>query len=214
MRNRIIGIVGMRGHGKSTLLRELVDGASKMLIIDTLVEHSDPDEDALWKALPVLSNSYLDAIHKIETNKFDRHALLLPPVQDHQQIVFEYYCKAAFAAAVRYKQPVFFVIEEADWFSNPNWENEGLTLLIQYGRHGPVNLIWTARNIGAVSRKLTSETDAYFLFHIQEPGWLDSLGERLGVDVADRVKLLQPQQYITVKTGGLWGAHAEGKETE
>jgi hypothetical protein len=194
-RNSIIGIAGMRGHGKSTILREKVSGLPRVLIIDTLADHGE------WA--PRLPGGEREQIDAITAGKFTCNSVLVPVEEDAQQFLFQAYAKACYASAVQQKQEVTLVVEEVDWYSNPNWENEGLKLIVQYGRHGPVNLVWTARNLGSVSRKLTSETDLYILFSVQEPAWLDALSERLGADVSSEVSGLEQFHYIIVDNRGV-----------
>ena len=92
-------------------------------------------------------------------------------------------------------------LEEIDYYCSSGFQNFGLNLIVQYGRHGPVNLLWTARNLVKVSRTLTSETDIYILFRMQEPAWLDALAERLGDEVAQEVSTLEKFEYLTVEEG-------------
>jgi len=196
--NSIIGLSGMRGHGKSTLLRKSLSDQPRVLVIDTLGEHQKGEDHAGWTK--PLEGNIGNNIDSIVAGRFSRATVLLPVDEEEQQASFLYYCRAVYAAARRLKETITLVVEEIDWYSQPGWENEGLKLIIQYGRHGPVNLVWTARNIGSVSRKLTSETNHYFLFHVQEPIWIDAMVKRLGANVAEAVmNLCNKRPYVNGK---------------
>src|SRR5258708_15219672 len=198
--NAIIGVVGMRGHGKSTKMRETLHDRPHVLVVDRLAEHGGEGNNPGWTE--TLKGSISQNINRILSGKWQRVSVLLPVNEEEQQIAFLYYCRAVYACARKLKSDLTLVVEEIDWYSKPNWENEGLKLIIQYGRHGPVNLVWTARNIGSGSRKLTSETDMYVLFRVQEPIWLDAMRERLSTEVAERVSELPEFHFLLTDKSG------------
>ncbi|MCI0558286.1 MAG: hypothetical protein MN733_07300 [Nitrososphaera sp.] len=193
--NSIVCIAGMRGEGKSTFLRRILANLNRVLIIDTLAEHSD------YKT--VSQEEYIKAAR---SGPF-RLRTLIPPQSDEQQQAFETFAKLTFALAQESASRITLAIEEVDWYSHPSAENPGLNLLIQYGRHGPVDLLYTTRSLVSISRKLTSETDCYILFRQQEPRWLDALADRVGDDVAQEVELLQRYHYVKV-TQNVWSIHS------
>lgn len=197
MNNAIVAISGMRGKGKTTLLRSILSNISRVLICDTLAEHKEfapPYEGSLYQQLT-------EFMSDAEGN-FTRSAYL-PVETEKQSFSFELWARMVYAVASQYGR-IAFAVEEIDYFSRPNAENDGLNILIQYGRHAQVDLIYTTRSLVSISRKLTSETDTWLLFRQQEPRWLDALADRVGDEIANEVEKLEPFSYIHVRKDGRW----------
>jgi hypothetical protein len=158
-------------------------------VIDTLGEYSE-----IFPPLPgqltLAEQVYLFAKWRPESSV--QASFLLPP--EHMSTAFNYLCKAAYMAG-----NLTLVIEEIDYFSKPTWNEPGLDLLIRYGRHRNVNVIYTVRNLVETSRRLTSQTDAFVIFRIDEPRYLDEIEKRLGVDVAVRVANLGEHEHTIVE---------------
>jgi len=74
--------------------------------------------------------------------------------------------------------------------SQPNWLPPGFDKLCRLGRHRAISIAWTAQRMSEVARRLTSATDRFFLFRHTEPRDIESIQQRCGVEVADRVSRL------------------------
>ena len=171
LQNLIIGIPGMKGYGKSTYLKELVEGESSLAIVDTLGEHKEwcpecPGE-SIREQVEMLS----------EPPEEFRWSFMLNPSDSESHL--DYLCKAAYRAG-----GMTFVLEEADYFSSANRDCEGMELLIRYGRHRGINLVWLCRNVVEVSRRLSSQTDAFVMFRTSEPLYIEKLAKRLSPELA------------------------------
>lgn len=196
--NSIICVAGMRGHGKSTFVRNALSGVKRILICDALGEHQ-----SIAPAYSGTLAEQLKAFSKeTERDTFSR-SFLLPADREQQDLAFHLLCRMAYICAARDGR-IAFAIEEVDYFSRSNAENPGLNIIIQYGRHAPVDVIYTTRSLVSISRRLTSETDAWILFRQQEPRWLDALADRVGQDVAQAVEQLERFQYVQVDNNGEW----------
>jgi len=209
--NLIVGVTGKRGHGKSEWVRRHLISDNRLLIADALGEHRD------WTtSLDCDLPEQLSIIAAQGKNAF-RLACPLPIDDEEKLIAIDYLCRAAYLAARFAEAPVTLVIEECDHraASTANWTNPGLNLLIQYGRHGPVNVVWTARYMGAVSRRLTSETDIHILFAVHEPRWLEAIADRLGEQAAEEASKLKRYHYLKIIPAQslIIGVNADGKET-
>lgn len=184
-RNYILGVFGRKNSGKSTFVSERAAGIPRLGVIDTLGEYSQifpPCPGALPEQVLMLSQNQAPM----------QYSYLLPP--QHFATAFNYLCKAAYMGG-----NLTLVIEEIDYFSKPNWNEEGLDLLIRYGRHRNVNVIYTVRNLGETSRRLTSQTDYYVAFRVTEPLYLDAIAERLSDDAALRIANLGEHEHIIVE---------------
>lgn len=184
--NYILGVAGRKGSGKSTFVRQRLPGIERLAIIDTLGEYT-----ADVPAAPGEPWEQVLALAKFRNLEPFRMSFLLPPHET--SAVFDALCRAAYMAG-----NCTVVIEEIDYFSKPSWNEEGLDLLIRYGRHANVNIIYTVRNLVETSRRLTSQTDVFVFFNVDEPRYLDGIEERFGPEVSTRVALLENHAYTIV----------------
>lgn len=184
MQNVIVGVAGMKGHGKSTYLRNMLQDEPALALVDTLGEHSAWCEPF---PSPLLEDQVLFLAGPPPSF---RHSFVLPAGKELEPH-FNFLCRAAYISG-----GMTVAVEEVDYFSSSGSDAEGLELLIRYGRHRGVNLVWVARNLVEVSRRLTSQTDAYVLFRTQEPRYIEGLGERLTPEIAREVEQLPQFEYI------------------
>ncbi len=154
VQNRIIGIVGRKGSGKSTVLREIVSCQPRVVIFDTMAEHSSPN---LFSSL----DKCFDYLDQMGRTPFFHCAFR--PAEGEEETLNEL-AEAAFNVG-----RLCFALEEVPWFSTAAYQPEGLDLLSRMGRHRRVDLVWTAQRMAEVSRRLTSATGAFVLFSITEP---------------------------------------------
>lgn len=209
LQNLIIGIPGMKGYGKSTYLKELVEGEESLVIVDTLGEHKEwcpecPGE-SIREQVEMLA----------EPPESFRWSFMLNPSDSESHL--DYLCKAAYRAG-----GLTFVLEEADYFSSANRDCEGMELLIRYGRHRGINLVWLCRNVVEVSRRLSSQTDAFVMFRTAEPLYIEKLAKRLSPELALEIQSLprfhylicQPGQSTEVVRGVTRGTHGSQSTTE
>jgi len=154
LQNKIVGIVGRKGSGKSTALRELTCCRPRVVIFDTQAEHPSPNTFySLDRCL-----EYLDA----HTRDPFFHCALRPRGKEEEVL-------NGLADEVYRVGGICFAVEETPWFSTPVSQPEGLDLISRMGRHRRVDLVWTAQRMVEVSRRLTSATDVFVLFAMTEP---------------------------------------------
>lgn len=175
LQNRIVGICGRKGSGKSTALREIVNSQERVIVFDTMGEHESPN---IFTSLePCLS--YL-ARHARDTFF---HCSLRPYSNERQSL--DALAREAFRIG-----NVCFAVEEVPHFSTAVSQPAGLDLLSRMGRHKQVDLVWTAQRLAEVSKRLTSATDVFILYACKEPRDLEALADRCGSDVAVQVQKL------------------------
>lgn len=173
--NKILGVVGRKGSGKSTALREILSCRARVVLFDTMGEHTS------W-----IPNSFRDVDQCIDylfdSEKKERFAcsLLGGDESDLNDL-----CRAVFDTG-----SLCFAVEEIPYFSTANSQPEGLDLLSRMGRHAQVDLVWTAQRMAEVSRRLTSATDCFVLFKLTEPRDVEALADRCGQEIAQRVREL------------------------
>lgn len=183
MQNVICGIAGMKGYGKSTYLQQLLQNDQCLALIDTLGEHSSWCPECPERNIAAQVRALASPPEKF------RWSFRLPPGKAAS--AFNFLARAAYMAG-----EMTFAVEEIDYFSSANADEEGTELLVRYGRHRRVDLVWLTRNITDVSRRLTSQTDCYVFFRIQEPRYIESLGDRIGYEVAEEVAVLPKFHYL------------------
>lgn len=187
-----IAIAGKRGTGKSLYLYQLLADEERLLLVDTLGEHAD------WTQ--PLAGEVGEAIDAIANAESFRYSFLLSTDEETGAEDFNFLCRAAYLKG----GPTTLAIEEIDYFSNAGWQQPGLDLLCRYGRKPPhnVNLIYTVRNLNETCRRLTSQTNLYVLFRLDEPRYRDALADRLTDDIAQQISELPPLHYIISQPDG------------
>lgn len=188
----VAGVAGMAGEGKSTLLRSLLSEETRLVIIDTLGEHS--------KWCPRFPSDDIAEQVKFLASPPDefRYSFLISPEwldpDTNRNLHFNQLMKG-----IMWGGNMTAVIEECDKWCGSNWCEPGLEGLIDYGRHWKIDMIWATRNLPQVSRKLTSQTTHFFLFAQDEPLYLEKMGERFGDEIITTVAHLEQHHYIKLE---------------
>jgi hypothetical protein len=177
MQNRIIGILGRKGSGKSCALRELVAEVPRLLIWDPMCEHGSlcPNRlDNLQRLVAFLHWSRGKSVWR---------AHYVP----HGDLVEEFDLVAKWV--YRYGRMVL-AVEEVPMVCQPNWVPPGFDHIIRLGRHRRIDVVWTGQRAAEIARRLTAATDVFVLFAQTEARDLEALADRCGVEVAAQVSRL------------------------
>jgi hypothetical protein len=175
LQNRIVGIVGRKGSGKSTAMREITCSQERVVIFDAMAEHRSPNVFySVESCLAYLARHARDLFF---------HCALRPRSQEEESL-------NRLAREVFRLGSICFAVEEVPWFSTPASQPEGLDLIARMGRHRQIDMVWTAQRIAEVSKRLTAATDVFVLFASTEPRDLNALSERCGPEVAGKVQHL------------------------
>lgn len=173
-------VLGMRGFGKTTLVRELVAAEPRMLAYDPLDEHGCLALE--WEAF----RRYVDA--NLPSPRF-RLAL----VDDADWS--EDFC--AIARVLAERQPGYLLLlEEADLVAAPGQEPPAFKWLMRRGRHFGVAVVACTRRPAELSRNVTAFATEMYVFRTQEPRDLAYLIGYIGRDAAAQVEEL-PAPVIT-----------------
>lgn len=174
--NRIVGVIGRKGSGKSTTARELVSCRDRVVIFDLLAEYNSPNVFTDFDEF----SDYLDRHSR------SRMHCAYRPIDDQPEDVFEDVCDAVYDAG-----GLCFVIEEAGRFCGPGHMPNGMDRIIRLGRHRATDTVWCTQRVSEVSRTLTAMTDIFvFVGASTEPRDLNAIAERCGQDVALKVQKL------------------------
>lgn len=122
----------------------------------------------------------------------------------NDELHFASLLKAAYMAG-----DMTLVIEEIDNHCSAQYTPPALKIIVDYGRHRSLDIVWLTRNLPDVSRKLTSQTDLWVLFKQSEPLYLKKLGERFSDEVVSAVESLPKFRYVILdQETGEWEERA------
>jgi len=185
--NLIVTVMGMKGSGKTTLVRELVAERRKVLIIDTACDYS-PKRDGVtvfheWEAgLRALA----------ETPKLSRYRYALRGLPDE---CLDY-------LRVAFELPgVLVVLEEAPYYCSPAKLPAEVARLVLQGRHRSIDQVYVTQRPSLVHRNVTAQSDILVSFAQHEPRDLKYLEQVAGAEFAERVQGLRDFQVAVHFTG-------------
>jgi hypothetical protein len=183
--NRIIGVVGRKGVGKSTFSKEfLLPHIPRLFVYDTMGEHRwIPD---------TFEEQDKAVIYLMESQQYETFQARYVPEVDDEEKDFSEICN------IVYEQGnMCFVIEEVVMMGcSPNFAPPKLRRVTRLGRHRNLDVIYTTQRLEECPRLLTSATDVFVIFSHTEPKSLDRISERCGPEVARKVAAFQGHEFL------------------
>jgi hypothetical protein len=193
VQNRIIGIVGRKGSGKSSRLRELLRYCPRFVGFDPMGEHAPQDGKNRFE-----SPAQLARFLKWSREKETFAGVYVPSGELDEEI--EEVSRLIYA-----RGHLCFACEEVPLYTQAGYMPPLLGKLVRTGRHQQIDLVSTAQRAAEVPRMLTALTDVWILFSQTEPRDLSALADRCGRDVAERVAELGLHDCF------VWDAVAHGE---
>jgi hypothetical protein len=190
VQNRIIGIVGRKGTGKSTRVHELLRYCPRFIVFDVMGEHANEEGENRFESLDQLVR-FLKWSRRQQT-----FAAVYMPSGDLEEEIEEV------SRLVYARGHLCFACEEVPLYTQAGYMPPLFGKLIRTGRHQQIDIAWTAQRAAEVPKTLTALTDVWVLFSQTEPRDLSALADRCGREVADRVAKLGLHDYF------LWDAVA------
>lgn len=185
--NKIVGVIGRKGTGKTTLTAEILKRCDREFIFNTAGDHHwVPDQ------FTNLDEAYVYI--------FDRSADPRPFIgsytpesddEDGLQSDFAEICKAVWESG-----NLTFVVEELPMLSAPQWAPPRFDRIVRLGRHRAINVVYTGQRASECPRRVTAATDVFILFHTSEPADLERIAERCGPEIAQLVSTLGDHEFI------------------
>ena len=180
MRNNIAVLAGQKGTGKTTLARELVAQAPRVVVIDPMGEYGlESGCSPVW-GFEAACEALLDA----EPRSRFRLSLRSEDTDDLLDLL-----------GLAWDMPgILLTVEEATLFCGPTTLPPEISRLLRYGRHRAIDQLYVTQRIAEISRTMTALADHVITFRQTEPGDLDHLRRRgfdplavmaLGVDPRD-----------------------------
>lgn len=196
MYNRIIGLIGPTGSGKSHMAAKLMQESERCAVYQIkerdenfLAVADDVHEDPRSFAVAICEPQFR-YIYRVKpgTSFEDKNRLKFPD--------FEWFVRACFA-----RKDMRMVIDEAHLLCDARYMPIFLREAVILGRMNYLDCVWVSWRYATVSRELTTSTHEYYIWRIQEPGDLDAIAERCGVECAGACAELRPTND-TRRTGG------------
>jgi hypothetical protein len=184
LRNRIVGVAGRKGSGKSTLTAEILRNCYRQFVFDTMGEHSwipDQHRDLAEAELYIYE-------HGSSAGEFIGS---YTPENDFVEADFQTICTAVFEVG-----NLTLVVEELPMLSQPNYVPPRFDKLIRLGRHRSVNILYTGQRLSECPRRVTAATDVFVLFSHTEPRDLDAIAERCSPEIAIMVSNLGDHEFL------------------
>jgi hypothetical protein len=183
VQNKIIGIVGRKGSGKSSRLRELLRYCPCFVAFDPIGEHAQEKVNGF--------DSPADLAEFLKWSREEKtFACAYVPGGDLAEEVEEV------SRLVYARGQVCFACEEVPLFTQAGYMPPLFGKLVRTGRHRKVDIVWTAQRAAEVPKTLTALTDIWILFSQTEPRDLSALADRCGREVAERVAGLGLHDYF------------------
>lgn len=186
----IVGVFGMTGTGKTTLLKRFVERAERAIIVDPLGKLGHlgiciptPREfKAYWRRQYHKTWKIVLQPGKIAPRSAPREALAP-------------FLRTAREAAIG-SPPFWVFVDEVDKFGTAFSTDPEIRALADYGRNFGVSLAFVARRPACVDKTLTAQADTLYLFRAKEPRDLDYFRDVVGAGVAARLRSLAPFQAL------------------
>lgn len=173
-------IFGVRGSGKTTLVKSLSRNSSRVLIYDPLEEY---DAEKFYSV-----QSLGDALKDVTPRTRFRFSFVPTAGKEEDGDFLAAYARAVGDCTVVY--------EEIDLLCSPHYLPDNLSDSIRRGRHYNVSLIAVSRSPAEVSRLLTSQAHQFYIFRFSEPRQIDYFRARFGDETAEKILLLNEHRYI------------------
>jgi hypothetical protein len=174
VQNQIVGIVGRKGTGKSSYMRELLRRCPRFPVFDVMAEHTR------------------EGVNQVESSA--KLAQFLKWSREQEKFAGSYVPDGALDEEIEEVSRLVYgrghlclACEEVPLYTQPGYMPPLFGKLVRTGRHRQIDIAWTAQRAAEVSKTLTSLTDIWILFSQVEPRDLSALADRCGREVADRV---------------------------
>ena len=152
--NYIIGVLGKKGSGKTHLVTSCLAAIDRYIVVDTLHEYPG-----------AVFENYASVVCFLDEMRDNHFAIVYRPLSDDDL--------EKFFTIINDINNYTLVVEEIDFYCDPQNIHPEIDNLTRYGRHYGRSLIWVSRNPYEVNRFLTRQSDLLITFVQSEPRDLD-----------------------------------------
>jgi hypothetical protein len=183
LQNRIVGVVGRKGTGKSSRVREMLRYCPRFAVFDVMAEHAANNGNRLESTAELVRFLKWSRQQPTFAGFYVASGDLAEEIEEVARLVYA-------------RGHLCFVCEEVPLYTQAGYMPPLFGKLIRTGRHQSIDVCWTAQRAAEVPKTLTALTDVWILFSQTEPRDLTALADRCGRDVADRVAGLGLHDYF------------------
>ena len=196
MQREIVGIFGIAGHGKSTMIRHLMRPLPRVVALDIGL---DDYEGAMTVGSVALAARLIDGHRRYRLVYAGFERTEEEAVSDAVELTRAYAESPAGRGETQY-----LIMDEADLFAPARGLSRPMRDAIARGRHWGLSIIYASRRPAEVNRLLTSQTTRFIVFRTREPGDLRYLKAFIGEEAADRAPTLPKFAYLDIAADGEW----------
>lgn len=162
MNNIVTSVVGQKGSGKSTLVKEMIEDYPRVVVFDTMGEYKNSIEGF---------DNALREISRVRNKR--RFKIALRIVEDEN---------ALRALAIVYDDlpRSLVVVEETSFYCSPSYLPIEIKRFVRYGRHREISQIYVSRRPAEIHRDLTAQSDLIVSFRQHEPADIEYLRRVMG----------------------------------
>lgn len=197
MYNRIIGLIGPTGSGKSYTAGTMMAKCERCAVYQLKRIHEE-------MAFAMVADDIVDGdvalfARSLKMPAFRIVYLCAPPETEGKRIVAK--DLDTFIQACYIRERMTMIIDEAHFFCDPWHIPVFFRQAVVMGRSRYLDTIYCAQKFSTISKELTANTHELYIWRIGEPGDLNSIAERCGEDAAEAVANLRPSQDFR-RSGG------------
>ena len=182
IQNRIVGVVGRKGAGKSTYIRSHLGVCPRVFAFDPMDEF-----DAIPNSFETISRA--EQFFQWAKDR-DTWAGRYVPGGDLEEAI-EQVCPLVYRQG-----SCVFICEEIALYTRPGSVTSAFGKLVRTGRHKEISVVWATQRPAECAKSITALTDLWILFSITEPRDLDAIADRCGEEIANRVSALGQHDFI------------------
>jgi ABC-type dipeptide/oligopeptide/nickel transport system ATPase component len=184
--NRIIGIVGPTGSGKSYTAAKIFGETQRAAVYQIVHEDtnylgaaSDLFDGNIREFCAALGEDNFRYVYRVGPGKrVEKNRFVLPD--------FEWFIRCCFE-----RKHMMMVIDEAHFLCNPKYIPAYLWESVVTGRHMYLDIVYVTQRLSMVHHDITANTHEFLFWRNTEPGDLERITERCGPDIADSVAMLR-----------------------
>lgn len=175
-------VTAKRGHGKTTVLKELLFNTPRFSVFDTVYEYDARVLNA------VVCRTTSDVEYCLRKNE---PRIIFQPVKMNENI-FEYWCALHYELGMNY---LMLVSEVNRWYSSAK-NGEYSSMILDLGRHKNLGLIGDCRRVIGMNKLFLAQCSNFVLGRMFLPEDYDYLSEFLPEEVLLEVSEVEQFEFV------------------
>jgi len=176
-------VFGMKGFGKTSLVRGIIHELDRVIMLDTLQYEYTEENDGK------IVTTYEDLVRELTAAEKDK---------GHFRLVARIPKDTRWFGLLEGMEKTTFVVEEMDTYADLYNLPDAIRDFYAYGRHRQNNLIAVTRNAQEIHPKIRKGTDVIISLYQDEPNVLDYL-RKINRPVTDQLSKLKKGEWRILK---------------